>query len=244
MSVVAKPRQDRWPSATPESDINWGRDIEVLRDLTLTVPRSHELAGEAFWDQIARAAERNDAVVEQKVLMARLAAESISATEDLGALVWAISQRRSRGILDAYLSYQPGSVRGPVRRLRAGDSLVDVLELPSIIDVESRITPDDVSAYAKAATELEAVLKVAASNYLRESPNLVKTYNKVKHGFVVVLRMNALIPGAAPSTNWRDDVNVLSGIDQIGNISFTAIERSASHMEQLLKVIKMCDVAL
>jgi hypothetical protein len=52
--------------------------------------------------------------------------------------------------------------------------------------------------------------------------------------------MDTLIPDRQPTTDWRNDVNVLRGIDQEGNISFTAIERSVDHMEQLVKVIKMC----
>ena len=51
--------------------------------------------------------------------------------------------------------------------------------------------------------------------------------------------MDALIPGQEPATNWRKDVNVLSGVKD-GNISFMAIERSTSHMERLLNTVKMC----
>jgi hypothetical protein len=102
------------------------------------------------------------------------------------------------------------------------------------------VTQEDAAVYAKAVSGLEAVLKVAAGNYLRQNPDLVKTYNKIKHGYMVVVRMDALIPGQEPATDWRNDVNVLSGIDKNGNISFTAIERSVDHLEQLMKVIKMC----
>ena len=173
-------------------------------------------------------------------LVARLAAEAISATEDLGALAWAIANRTQSGVVDAYLSYPVGSVREPFRRFKAGDSLVDVLQVPNLDDVGLLVTPEDAAVYAKAVPSLEVVLKVAASNYLRQNPDLVKTYNKVKHGFVVVVRMDALIPGREPTTDWRNDVNVLSGIDHNGNISFTAIERYVDQMEQLMKMIKMC----
>src|SRR3989442_6505177 len=121
----------------------WRRDIEVLRDLSVTVPRSHEAAGEAFWDKLSQAANRSDAPLEQKILTARLAAEAISATEDLGALAWAIANRTQSGVVDAYLSYPVGSVREPFRRFKAGDSLVDVLQVPNLDDVGFLVTPED-----------------------------------------------------------------------------------------------------
>jgi hypothetical protein len=53
-----------------------------------------------------------------------------------------------------------------------------VLQLPSPADVTLLLTPEDVEVYAKAISELQATLKLAAGNYLRQSPDLVKTYNK------------------------------------------------------------------
>jgi hypothetical protein len=80
------------------------------------VPRSHEAAGEAFWDKIAEAAEHSNPALEQKILTARLAAESISATEDLGALAWAIANRQARcGVARAYLSYPDWVRQGALR---------------------------------------------------------------------------------------------------------------------------------
>jgi hypothetical protein len=238
ISEASVTRANLPPVTTPPAILR--RDIEVLRDLSHTVPRSHEVVGEAFWDKLSQAANRDNPPLEQKILVARLAAESISATEDLGALAWAIANRAETGVVDAYLSYRPGSVRVPFRQLKDGDSLLDVLRLPRVADVTLLVTPEDSAVYAKAIANLEATLKVAAGNYLRETPNLVKTYNKIKHGFVIVVRMDVLIPGEEPATDWKNDVNVLSGIDTKGNISFTAIERSVDHMEQFVKVIKMC----
>ena len=52
--------------------------------------------------------------------------------------------------------------------------------------------------------------------------------------------MDRLLEGKEPSTDWRNDVNVLSGIDANGNIRFTAIERTEGHMKKAVDTIKMC----
>jgi hypothetical protein len=85
------------PTSVTATPAIWRRDIDVLRDLSLTVPRSHEAAGEVFWDKLSQAVNRNDAAFEQKILTARLAAEAISASEDLGAIAWAIANRTQSG---------------------------------------------------------------------------------------------------------------------------------------------------
>src|SRR2546430_8148823 len=117
--------------------------MEVLRDLLITVPLSHTAAAKAFWDKIAAAETFDKPALRQKVLLARLAAESISATEDLGGLAWSIANRHKRGIVNAYLAYSPGNVRDIFSRVERGDSLPEVLRLPTLEQVRAAAPSTD-----------------------------------------------------------------------------------------------------
>ena len=225
----------------PTPAINWRRDIEILRDLSVTVPRNHLAAAEAYWDKIAEAPQRDNPPLEQKILMARLAAETMSATENLGALVWAIANRKKHGgVARAYLAYQNRELWEPLRLLTSGTDLSTLLDLPSRAELEPALTADDLAAYDTAVAQLQDGLRTAAGNYLAHNGVFVRTYNKIKHGFVVIARMDQLIEGKQPPTDWQNDVNVLLDIEDSGNIRYIGIERTQGSMENNMAVIKMC----
>jgi hypothetical protein len=228
-------------SQTRTPPISWRRDIEILRDLSLVVPRNHLAAAEAFWDKIAEASERDNPPLEQKILVARLAAEAMSATENLGALIWAIANRnRHDGVARAYLAYQNRDLWKPLRRLTSGTALTDLIALPERSVVEAVLTDEDLNLYDRSVANLEDVLRTAAANYLAQDGWLVKTYNKIKHGFVVLVRLDALIEGRKPPGEWQNTVNVLTGIDDLGNITYVPIERTVEQVQTMLDVVKMC----
>ena len=103
--------------------INWDVEIAVLQDLSVTVPASHRLAMQAFL-----AAFQTAEALDQKVLTARMAAEGVSALENLGALAWAI------GVNDVMQFYESVT----------NNSLRAVFGLPNKEDLQLRLSNDDI----------------------------------------------------------------------------------------------------
>jgi hypothetical protein len=58
--------QNRRSAGSGPAALNWERDIEVLRDLMLTVLRSHEAAAEDLLGQDPEAAEQGNAPLKRK----------------------------------------------------------------------------------------------------------------------------------------------------------------------------------
>lgn len=225
---------------TRKTTVNWAVEVETLRDLSVTVCEGHRIAAEALWNHIATAPTRQGGVLEQKVLTAKLAAEDISALEDLGALALSIGKRARGGIVRAYLSYKPGDVPRFYKRVQEGVPVRELLWLPSDQALQPFIDRSAMKIFLTALDGLQSALETAAANYLALNGKLVLTYNKIKHGFVVVVRLDKLVPGKEPPTKWRQNVNVLTGIRPNGSVLYTDVERSPEMLERLMGVINTC----
>jgi len=219
--------------------VNWEVEIDALRDISFIACEAHRIVAEGLWEWCRLAADRHYGAHEQKVLTAKIAAESIAALEDLGALAWSVSNRGNGGIIRNYLSYKPKNVDAFYKRVGRGESLGDMLKLPRDDEIAHVLGEDDRELLRQSLAELQRVFEVAAKDYLELDGKLVVTYNKIKHGFVVIHRLDKLVPGAKPPTNWEQDVNVLTGIRANGSVLYTALERSAGMLESLMAVIKM-----
>ena len=64
--------------------------------------------------------------------------------------------------------------------------------------------------------------------------------HKIKHGFVVVQRLDALIPGRTPPTDWQENVNIVTGIMPGGSVEYIDLERSPEMIQVRMAVIDMC----
>lgn len=226
--------------AVVKKAINWEVEVEALRDLSVTAGESHRIAAEALWDSIAAAPSRKDGVLEQKVLTAKLAAEMISALEDLGALALSIGNRVGAGILYEYLNYKPREVTQFYKRIQQGVPVRELLRLPEDEALQSFMGRPSTKTFVKGLDGLQSAMETAAVNYLALNGKLVVTYNKIKHGFVVVVRLGKLVPGKEPPTDWQQNVNILTGISANGSILYTDLERSPEMLESLMGVIKTC----
>ncbi len=227
-----------------EVAVNWDVETWFLRDMCVTGCQSHRIAAEAIWNGLAAASERQDGALQQKVLTAKMAAEEVAALESLGALAWSVANRDDVGIVRKYLNYAPKNVRQIFEKIDAGtEPLRAVLRLPDDETLSKHMVADDVGAFVRELAELERVLRVAAHDYLALDGAIVRTYNKIKHGFVVVQRLDMLVPRQDPPTDWQQHVNVVTGITRNGSVRYPHVERSLGMMDSLMNVIRMCSEA-
>lgn len=221
-----------WPMTNV---INWDVEIAALQDLSVTVTSSHRLAMEAFW----KAFQESTEPLAQKVLTARMAAEGVAALENVGALGWSISKRHDEGILRRYLSYGVNDVLAFYKSVEQ-DALRDVWQLPRMEEIASRLSTTDAQDFERGLVGLQQALRTAARNYLALDGKVRKTYNKIKHGFLVVVRLDKLALGASPPTNWREHVNVITDVAANGDVHHIDLERSADMLEALRDQTEGC----
>ena len=222
--------------------VNWDVEIAALRDMSTTACRNHQIAAAALVERMASAHERDDGALEQKVLTAKIAAESVAALEDLGALAWAVATRSNKGVLRAYLGYKSPDVDGFYQTVmeRPRVSARMLLNIPADATLRRWLNREERRNVQRSLEESRKVLKVAARGYRRNQRMVVRAYNKIKHGFVVVQRLDALVPGQTPPTDWAENVNILTGIQPNGSVEYIDLERSAGMIENRMAVIDMC----
>lgn len=223
--------------------IDWDAEVAALQDLSMTAGRSHALAAEALLDAYRRAADRDGGPLDQKILLGKLAAEFVSALEDLAALGWAIRRRRLGGALRQYLGYGQEHVRAFYRCARQMPAH-QLLSVPAAEQIGRYVDEADCRAYAHDLGELQRVLKPVAGIYLGADPDVVRAYNKLKHGFVVIVRLDKLRPGAAPPGDWRNAVNIVTDVTTDAALRYTALENSAKQVEYFIRSIQgVCGAA-
>ena len=214
--------------------VNWEVEISALQDLSVTVPKSHDIAVDALWNEFNAAADRDGGALDQKILTAKIASETISAIEDLGALGWAIQQRESEGILRNYINSLPADVRSFYRDVSSSRvEMSSLLKLPDIGSSESTLGSNDRREFHEVLDQLQATLSAAASFYFER----VEAYNKLKHGFPVIIRLDQLATGT-PKTDWEQNVNILTGVTRDGRIRYVDLERSEGMLSSLSTTVE------
>jgi hypothetical protein len=221
------------------SSINWDVEIAALQDLSTTAGRSHAVAAEALFEAFKVAADREGGALDQKILMAKLAAEFVSSLEDLGALAWAIRKRRERGALQQYVAYDTDHVRAFYHCVQQGMDVHRLLSIPTSEQIAGRISVDEQREYAHALDVLADRLSSAAESYLEKQPNVIKAYHKLKHGFAVIVRLNKLIPGSTPPGDWRNDVNILTELTEAGEVRYVALRRTEAQVNYFMEAIRL-----
>ena len=201
--------------------IDWTTEIVGLQDLSVTVPKSHELTTTALFNAFVAAADSENGTLDQKVLTARMAAESISVIEDLGILGWSLTARGSGGILRNYLRCSPTNVRSFLDAVLAAEDggLSVLLRLPETRNAQ--LSAEEDVGFRQGLDQLQRKLKEAAAYYFEHVP----AYNKLKHGFPVVVRLGQLAD-SAPSTEWEQNVNIVTGITRDGRIRYVDLHRT------------------
>ena len=216
------------------AQVNWEVEISALQDLSVTVPKSHDIAVDALWNEFNAATDRDGGALDQKVLTGKIASETMSAIEDLGALGWAIQQRGEGGILRNYLKCLPRNVHSFYDGVSAvEDGLPSLLRLPDIGVAEGALSSDDRRVFHEALGRLQTTLAEAASFYFER----VEAYNKLKHGFPVIVRLDLLASGT-PRTNWEQNVNILTGVTNDGRIRYVDLERSEGMLSSLSTTVE------
>lgn len=151
----------------------------------------HLWAAQSFQEAIGTA----DDIKRRQLLTVKIYGEFVSAIEDLGALCVAIKHRNDElGLIYAYLTYGQGrnpnapKTRLPeiLRLMEDGDGLTSALALPSLADILSRNPALSNTILPDLYQQTNTVLAVASKSYSASDGLLVRAYNKVKHGFVVV----------------------------------------------------------
>ncbi len=223
----------------PPTVVDWERERMVLLDMCVTASRSHLITATALRDWMANADEKSCGALEQKVLFAKISAEEMAALEDLAALGWAVQRRGAAGVVRKYLHHPPASVRAFYEQVASGQPMSNVLALPSDDDLRPLLDDADLQRVNASIAELQRCFSCAATDYLALEGALVRTYNKIKHGFVVVQRIDKVVPPPPPK-QWQQNVYVLTEIDTGGRVHYTNLERSVGMLDRLLKVIAMC----
>jgi hypothetical protein len=220
--------------------MNWDLEIAALQDLTMTACESHRIVGALLINGMADAADQPDGPLLQKILMAKLAAETVSALEDLGGLAWAVRNRTNGAILDRYIAHKPEHARQIYRSVEAGGQMDAILKLPPDRVVSRLLVQEDLDAHKDGIAGLQRIFASAARSYCGTQVDIVKAYNKLKHGFVVIVRLDELMPGQTLETDWLNDVNIVTGIETNGEINYVALERSQEMADALINMISMC----
>lgn len=215
--------------------VNWDTEIVALQDLTMTAFESHRIVAE-----LLLASMNASDPLRQKILTAKLAAEMVSALEDLGGLAWSIRSRSDHGILDRYIKHEPKTAREIFQSIRDGKRLRELLNLPDPSLIATKLSVDDLDALDRGLDGLERSFEAAAATYCNEKVNIVRAYNKLKHGFIVIVRLDKLKPGENPPGDWKNDVNILTGFAANGAVKYTALERTSGSLEGFMGVVNMC----
>lgn len=221
--------------------MNWDVEIAALRDMSTTACWNHQIAAAALVERMASSPQGDDGPLEQKVLTAKIAAESVAALEDLGALAWAVANRSNKGILRAYLRYRVPEVEKFYQTvIERRVSARTLLNIPTDARLRRWLNRDERRNVQRSLQEIGRGLKAAGRGYRRKQGMVVRAYNKIKHGFVVLQRLDALIPGQTPPTDWRQNVNILTGIRPDGSVKYIDLERSLGMIQTRMAVIDMC----
>ena len=83
------------------------------------------------------------------------------------------------------------------------------------------ISAEEAATFQQVLRQLTAKLKEAANYYFEH----VTAYNKLKHGFPVVVRLSQLADGTPP-TDWEQNVNIVTGITRDGRIRYVDLHRT------------------
>lgn len=217
--------------------INWDVEIAGLQDLSVSVSEGHALVADALMRELAASADQEDGALRQKLLTARIAAEGVSAIENLGAIAWSIANRHDIGVLRRYLSYQTGDVRSVFADIQKRE-LRDVFSLPSSEGIKMALSAEDTKNFEEGLASLQTNLRAAANNYFALGGAVVRTYNKIKHGFPIIVRLDKLIPGRTPPSKWQEHVNVLTDMDENGTVIYTDLERSEEMLNNTIEITK------
>jgi hypothetical protein len=197
----------------------------------MTAGRVHEIVSEALILAMHEAEGKDSGALEQKILLARLAAEGVSAYEDLGGLAWAVSQRSTLGILRAYVQHETHEARRVFERIANGAHIRSVLNLPNRETFESVLSEDIVETIEGDLGSLNEQFKDAARRYLVPKPNVVKIYNKIKHGFPMLVRLDKLGPVHDLYANWQNDPQIITAVRPGPQIEVRQIELTPGMIE-------------
>ena len=92
------------------TDIDWPREISVLRQLLPMATTVHVLTTDVLLRRFRQVHKKPDGHQEAKVLAIKLIAEAMSALEDFGALCRAVRLRGDGGLLWNYRKYGQGEI--------------------------------------------------------------------------------------------------------------------------------------
>ena len=117
------------------------------------------------------------------------------------------------------------------------------MDLPVLGGFTEQFSNDEIEELSASLASMDRAFQIAARNYLALDGALVTTYNKIKHGFNVIQRIDLLVPVTSIHDDWREQVHVVTGITRSGKVNFTSIERSENMLETLMGVINGCAAA-
>ncbi|HYM14862.1 MAG TPA: hypothetical protein VEZ14_04835 [Dehalococcoidia bacterium] len=185
--------------------MNWRSEMSAITDMAVNACAGHLVVAEALWEATATAAvkQKPNGVRDQKILVAKICAEEISALEDIGALAHAVASRRVGGLLRHYLEYKPKEVGRLYRRIRDGALMRQLLDVPDSDLLSGRIDEADLARLDASLAGLDHFFSKAAQNYLELDGALVNTYNKLKHGFSFVQRIDLVVSPASLARGWE-----------------------------------------
>src|SRR5271157_3582417 len=183
--------------------------ISFLRDYHEFGSRGHFLTVNALKTAMLAADDLDD----KKVLAIKAYEEFVSALEDLGAICIAVRHRDDApGLIYAFLSYETRTKFAPKTSLNQvftfcqnGDGLTSGLRLPTLSEVLAGAPSLKDSILPTFYNEVNVFLAKAAFAYLQLDGALIRAYNKMKHGFIVIKDRHALQaepPLYSPNTAW------------------------------------------
>lgn len=232
------PLNESTDDAAPAPAVEWDIEVTTLQDLSMTAGRSHVVTVDALLAAFAVAADRDGGALDQKILMGKLFIEFVSSVEDLGALVWAIRARRKAGIFRAYLTYDTDQVRAVYQCVKRGMPIHQLLNVPTVDQIARYVSKEDRDLYAIQLAALAERLAGAADAYLDPNLQITRPFNKLKHGFVMTVRLDKMRPGEAPPGDWRNDVNIITDLDDRGQLHYVVVPRTEERVRHIVDSVR------
>ncbi len=209
------------------TDIDWPREIRVLRQLLPMATTVHVLTTDVLLRRFRQVHKKPDGQQEAKVLAIKLIAEAMSALEDFGALCRAIRLREDGGLLWNYRKYRQEEISGVYKTILEGGLGWNYLRLYA--PAEYFNNPD--AENPNLIMDLNLIINSTAK--WQQASGMIDVYNRVKHGFTVL--------AAHPEEPADDDtILVLYKIRSDGQPEYGLIPKYGEWPEKAKRVVETC----
>ncbi len=216
------------------TDVDWPREIRVLRQLLPMATTVHVVATEALLRQFTKLRQKPGYEQKTKVLAFKLIAEAMSALEDFGALCRAVRLRGNGGIIWNYREYRPGAISKVYKAIQKEGFGWNYLRLYAPAEYVNNPDADNPNLLM----DLNLIINSTAK--WQQASGMIDVYNRAKHGFTVL----AAPPEEENSTPRAGDsdttIYVLSNVRADGQPEYLRLQKFSEWPEKAKMVVETC----